>query len=73
MNEVLKRGTRVMISKNAKVPVQFKGKIGYISKTNYSSDKGCLYHIVGIGEAYDINPSLCDLVATENDIIVIND
>ena len=66
------RGTKVLIAQKAKVHPEFIGKRGYIIKANYSSDKGYLLK-VKIGDEFDQDCTLADLVATEDDVIILDD
>lgn len=67
-----KRGSKVLIKTNAKVPVQFKGKEAFISRINYSSGTGYLYKLQVMDE-FDPESNICDLMATDNDLIFMKD
>ena len=67
-----KRGSKVLIKTNAKVPAQFKGKEAFISRINYSSGTGYLYKLQ-VRDEFDPESNICDLMATDNDLIFMKD
>ena len=67
-----KRGTEVLVKTNAKVPKHFQGKKGFISRINYSSGTGYIYKIQ-IGEEFDPESNVTDLIASESDLIFMKD
>lgn len=69
MSNSPKRGTKVKILQNAKVPARFRGKSGFISRINYTSERGYLYKIK-IGDVFDPDSNESDLVASERDLII---
>ena len=67
-----KRGSRVLIKTNAKVPNHFKGKNAFISRINYSSGTGYLYKLQ-VGDEFDPDSNICDVMATDGDLIFMKD
>ncbi len=67
-----KRGTQVLVKTNAKVPKQYQGKKGFISRINYSSGTGYIYKIQ-IRDEFDPESNICDLMASDADLIFMKD
>ena len=67
-----KRGSKVLIKTNAKVPNHFKGKEAFISRINYSSGTGYLYKLQ-VKDEFDPDDTICDVMVTDSDLIFMKD